>query len=62
MTSHLCIIRGYSIRLRTFCAAQGLEMRAISSVTGEGVEALKMALADKLDELRAQAREEKVAS
>ncbi len=47
--------------LRAFCAEQGLALYPISSVTGEGVEALKMALADKLDELRACAREEQVA-
>ena len=48
--------------LRAFCAERGLEMYQISSVTGEGVEALKLALADRLDQLRARDREEQVAS
>jgi GTP-binding protein len=48
--------------LRAFCAERGLEMYPISSVTGEGVEALKLALADRLDQLRARDREEQVAS
>ena len=48
--------------LEAFCAERSLELHPISSVTGEGVEALKLALADKLDQLRARAREEQVAS
>ncbi len=48
--------------LRAFCVEQGLDLHAISSVTGEGVEALKMILADKLEQLGARAREEKLAS
>ena len=50
--------------LRAFCAEQGLELHAISAVTGAGVERLTLRLAEKLDELRAQAsgQEEKVAS
>ena len=48
--------------LEAFCAERSLELYPISSVTGEGVEALKLALADKLDQLRARAREEQVAS
>ena len=48
--------------LEAFCAERSLELYPISSVTGKGVEALKLALADKLDQLRARAREEQVAS
>ena len=48
--------------LRAFCAERGMELHPISSVTGEGVEVLKVVLADKLDQLRARAREEQVAS
>ena len=48
--------------LEALCAERGLELHPISSVTGEGVEVLKLMLADKLDELRVRAREEQVAS
>ncbi len=48
--------------LREFCAAQGLEIHVISSVTGEGIEALKAALAGTLERLRAETREDKLAS
>ncbi len=40
--------------LRELCEARGLGFYPISAVTGEGVEQLKLTLADKLDELRAE--------
>ncbi len=48
--------------LEKFCGEQGLALYPISSVTGEGIEALKMGLAEKLDQLRARSLEEKLAS
>ena len=38
--------------LRAFCAGRGLDLYAVSAVTGAGIEALKLALADKLNSLR----------
>lgn len=48
-------------KLRAFCDERGLPLFAISAVTGEGVEALKMSLADRLDALRAAGSEEQLA-
>jgi GTP-binding protein len=39
-------------RLSAFCAGRGLDLYPISAVTGEGIEALKLALADRLEQLR----------
>jgi len=38
--------------LSKLCAARGLALYPISAITGEGVERLKLALAEKLDQLR----------
>jgi GTP-binding protein len=45
-------------RLRAFCETEGLELHPVSAVTGEGIEALKMALARKLDQVPAQEPED----
>lgn len=39
-------------KLKRYAKGQGLELLTISAVTGEGVEKLKYAMADKVDELR----------
>jgi GTP-binding protein len=40
-------------KLKRYCKKLGLELFAISAVTGKGIEELKYALAEKLDEVRA---------
>jgi GTPase len=42
-------------QLTKYCKKRGLELCAISAVTGKGIEQLKYAMADKVKELRAQA-------
>lgn len=44
-------------KLRVFCAESGLDLYPISAVAGEGLEALKHALARKLDEMALEAPE-----
>jgi len=39
-------------KLKRYCKKQGLELHAISAVTGKGIEELKFALAKKLEEIR----------
>jgi len=41
-------------KLKRYCAKQGLELFAISAVTGKGIEGLKYAMADKVDQFRPQ--------
>jgi GTP-binding protein len=41
--------------LKRYCQQQGLELFPLSAVTGKGLEALKYAMAEKVDELRARA-------
>src|SRR5438876_11530617 len=40
-------------RLKLYCKKQGLELFPISAVTGKGIDELKYAIADKLEEVRA---------
>jgi GTP-binding protein len=40
-------------KLKRYCKKQGLEVFAISAVTGAGIEKLKFAMADKVEEARA---------
>jgi GTPase len=40
-------------KLKRYCKKQGLELHAISAVTGKGIEELKSAVAKKLEEVRA---------
>ena len=42
-------------KLRRYCKKQGLELFPISAVTGKGIDALKYAMADKVEEVRLQA-------
>jgi GTPase len=42
-------------KLKRFCKKQGLELFPISAVTGKGVDALKYAMAEKVEEARRQA-------
>src|ERR1700680_3714169 len=42
-------------KLKRYCKKQGLELFPISAVTGKGIEELKYAMADKVDEVRLQA-------
>jgi GTP-binding protein len=42
-------------RLKRYCKKEGLELFPISAVTGEGIEELKYAIADKVEETRLQA-------
>ncbi len=39
-------------KLKRYCKKQGLELFAISAVTGKGIEELKYAVAEKVDEIR----------
>jgi|SRR5581483_244309 len=39
-------------KLKRYCKKQGLELLAISAVTGKGIEELKYAVAEKVDEIR----------
>jgi len=39
-------------RLKRYCKKQGLELFAVSAVTGKGIEELKYAIAEKVEELR----------
>jgi len=39
-------------KLRRYCKKQGLELFPISAVSGKGIDALKYAMADKVEELR----------
>jgi hypothetical protein len=41
--------------LKRYCKKQGLELFLISAVTGKGLEELKYAMADKVEEVRLQA-------
>jgi GTP-binding protein len=41
--------------LKRYCKKEGLELFPISAVTGEGIEELKYAIADKVEETRLQA-------
>jgi GTP-binding protein len=45
-------------KLKRYCKKQGLELFPISAVTGKGVDALKYAIADKVEEIRLQASPE----
>jgi GTP-binding protein len=45
-------------KLKKYCKKQGLELLAVSAVTGEGIEKLKFAMAEKVEEARAAARQE----
>ena len=45
-------------KLKRFCKKQGLELFPISAVTGKGVDALKYAMAEKVEEARRQAAAE----
>jgi GTPase len=42
-------------KLRRYCKKHGLKLFAISAITGKGIDPLKYAIADKLEELRASA-------
>jgi GTP-binding protein len=42
-------------KLKRYCKKQGLELFPISAVTGKGIEELKYAMADKVEEIRLQA-------
>ena len=42
-------------KLKRFCKKQALELFPISAVTGKGVDALKYAMAEKVEEARRQA-------
>ena len=42
-------------KLKRYCKKNGLELFPISAVTGKGIEELKYAMADKVEELRLQA-------
>jgi selenocysteine-specific translation elongation factor len=46
--------------LKRYCKKQGLELFPISAVTGKGIEELKYAMADKVEEVRLQASGERL--
>ena len=50
--------KGKLAKLKKYCKKEKLELFAISAVTGEGIEKLKYAMADKVDEVRTQAQQE----
>ena len=45
-------------KLKRFCKKQGLEFFPVSAVTGKGIEDLKYAMAEKVEEARMQASAE----
>jgi GTPase len=47
--------KGKLAKLKRYCRKQGLELFPISAVTGEGIEELKYAMADKVEEAKLQA-------
>ena len=47
-------------KLKRYAKSQGLELLAISAVTGEGVEKLKYAMAEKVEQVRREAQAEAV--
>src|SRR5437763_2191089 len=49
-------------KLKRYCKKQGLELLAISAVTGKGIEDLKYAVAEKVDEIRRTSTEYPVPS
>ena len=47
-------------KLKRYCKKQNLELFPISAVTGKGIEELKYAMADKVEEIGRQATDEKL--
>ena len=54
--------RGKLARLRQYCKKQKLELFAISAVSGEGIEKLKYAMADKVKAMREESLQSTIAS
>jgi GTP-binding protein len=47
-------------KLKRYCKKNGLELFPISAVTGKGIEELKFAMADKVEEIALQASRDKL--